>query len=75
MPSRITKEAKKPRSYAETLGLPKTPFTTGRNAIRAWVEHIQRHKELEEENLKLKSMYADLTLANKMLKDVLSKKW
>ena len=36
MPSRITKEAKKPRSYAETFGLPKPPFTTGRNAIRAW---------------------------------------
>jgi len=37
MPSRITKEAKKPRSYAETLGSPKPPFTTGRNAIRAWM--------------------------------------
>jgi hypothetical protein len=48
MPSRITKEAKKPRSFAETLGLPKPPFTTGRNAIRAWVEHIRRLKVLEE---------------------------
>jgi hypothetical protein len=75
MPSKITKEVKKPRLYDETFGLPKTPFTTGRNAIRAWVEHIRRLKELEEENLKLKSMYADLALDNKMLKDVLSKKW
>jgi hypothetical protein len=32
-------------------------------------------KELEEENRKLKHMYADLALDNKMLKDVLSKKW
>jgi hypothetical protein len=48
MPSRITKEGKKPRPYDETLGLPKTPFTTGRNAIRAWVEHIRRLKVLEE---------------------------
>ena len=44
---RITKEAKKPRSYAATLGLPKPPFTTRRNDIKAWVEHIQRLKEIE----------------------------
>ena len=38
-------------------------------------EHLRRLKELEEENRKLKSMYADLALDNKMLKDVISKKW
>ena len=38
-------------------------------------EHLRRLKELEEENRKLKHMYADLALDNKMLKDVLSKKW
>ena len=38
-------------------------------------EQLRRLKELEEENRKLKSMYADLALDNKMLKDVLSKKW
>lgn len=38
-------------------------------------EQLKRLKELEEENRKLKSMYADLALDNKMLKDVLSKKW
>jgi hypothetical protein len=38
-------------------------------------EHPRRLKELEEENRKLKSVYADLALDNKMLKDVLSKKW
>jgi len=36
---------------------------------------LRRLKELEEENRKLKQMYADLALDNKMLKDVLSKKW
>jgi putative transposase len=36
---------------------------------------LKRLKELEEENRKLKTMYADLALDNKMLKDVLSKKW
>jgi putative transposase len=38
-------------------------------------EHLRRLKELKEENRKLKSMYADLALDNKMLKDVFSKKW
>jgi len=37
--------------------------------------HLKKLKELQEENRKLKGMYADLALDNKMLKDVLSKKW
>jgi putative transposase len=36
---------------------------------------LKRLKELEEENRRLKQMYADLSLDNRMLKDVLSKKW
>jgi putative transposase len=38
-------------------------------------EQLKRLKELEEENRKLKSMNANLALDNKMLKDVISKKW
>jgi putative transposase len=38
-------------------------------------EHLKRLKELEEENRKLKHMYAEVSLDNRMLKDVLSKKW
>ncbi len=38
-------------------------------------DELKRLKELEEENRRLKAMYADLALDNKMLKDVLSKKW
>jgi putative transposase len=38
-------------------------------------DQLKRLKELEEENRKLKTMYADIALDNKMLKDVLSKKW
>lgn len=37
--------------------------------------HLKRLKELEAENRKLKQMYADVSLDNTMLKDVLSKKW
>ena len=36
---------------------------------------LKRIKELEEENRKLKHMYAELALDNKMLKDVLGKKF
>ena len=35
----------------------------------------KRLKELEEENRKLKQMYADAALDNMALKDVISKKW
>ncbi|MBE9586003.1 transposase [Mucilaginibacter sp. JRF] len=38
-------------------------------------QDLKRLKELEEENRKLKHMYAELALDNKMLKDVLSKKF
>ena len=37
------------------------------------VSQIRRLKELEEENRKLKQMYADLALDNRILKDVIEK--
>ena len=36
---------------------------------------LRRLKELEDENRKLKQMYAELALDNKILKDVLTKKF
>ena len=38
------------------------------------VSQVVRLKELEAENLRLKQMYADLALDNKILKDVIEKK-
>jgi len=38
------------------------------------VGQIRRIKELEDENRKLKQMYAELALDNKILKDVIEKK-
>ena len=35
---------------------------------------IQRLKELEEENRRLKQMYADLSLENRALKDIIERK-
>jgi putative transposase len=40
----------------------------------AGVPELKRLRELEEENAKLKRMYADLALENTAIKDVLSRK-
>lgn len=39
------------------------------------MNELKRVKGLEEENRKLKQMYADLALDNKMLKDIIGKKF
>jgi putative transposase len=39
------------------------------------VQELARIRELEQENAKLKKMYANLALENEAIKDVLSKKW
>ena len=39
------------------------------------MNELKRFKELEEENRRLKQMYTDLALDNKMLKDILGKKF
>jgi putative transposase len=39
------------------------------------VTEIRRLKQLEDENVKLKRVLADLTLDKAMLQDVLGKKW
>jgi len=38
------------------------------------VSSLKRLKELEEENRRLKQMYADLSLAHRALKDIVEKK-
>lgn len=38
------------------------------------VSHLKRLKELEEENRRLKHMYAELSLDHRILKDVVEKK-
>ena len=41
----------------------------------ASVPEIRRLRELEQENAKLKRMYAELALENTAIKDVLARKW
>ena len=38
------------------------------------VQHLRKMKELEEENRRLKAMYADLSLDHRILKDIVEKK-
>ena len=58
------------------MGVDKSTFYYWRKKFGGMeVAHMKRLKELEEENRKLKQMYADVSLDNRMLKDVLSKKF
>jgi putative transposase len=39
------------------------------------INEVRRLKQLEQENFRLKQIVADLTLDNRALKEVVSKKW
>lgn len=57
------------------LGVHKATFYAWRQKYSGMdSQELKRLKELEDENRRLKQMYADLALDNKILKDVLSKK-
>jgi len=58
------------------LGVHQATFYTWKKKYSGMDSQELRHmKELEEENRRLKQMYADLALDHKILKDVLSKKF
>ena len=38
------------------------------------VQHLRKMKDLEDENRRLKAMYADLSLDHRILKDIVEKK-
>ncbi|MAZ27025.1 MAG: hypothetical protein CL868_08090 [Cytophagaceae bacterium] len=73
------KENKQGRSVGDLsreLGIDKSTFYYWRKKYGGMEQQQpKRLKELEEENARLKQMYADVSLDNKMLKDVLSKKF
>lgn len=76
---KILKENEQGRSVPELareLGVDKSTIYYWRKKYGGMESsHLKRLKELEEENLKLKQMYADASLDIRMLKDVLSKKF
>jgi putative transposase len=58
------------------IGVHRSTFYTWKSKYGGMeVQELKRLKELEEENRKLKQMYAELALDNKILKDVLEKKF
>lgn len=73
------KENEQGRSVGEIsreLGIDKSTFYYWRKKYGGMESSaLKRLKELEQENLKLKQMYADVSLDNTMLKDLLSKKF
>jgi putative transposase len=57
-------------------GISDVTFYTWRSKFGGMeVSDAKRLKQLEDENRKLKQMLADAMLDNKVLKDVVSKKW
>ncbi len=76
---KVLKEIEKGRSVpdvATELGIDKSTIYYWRKKYGGMeTSHLKRLKELEEENRKLKQMYADVSLDITILKDVLSKKF
>jgi len=76
---KILKENEQGRSIsdiARELGIDKSTIYYWRKKYGGMESNqLKRLKELEEENRKLKQMYADVSLDITMLKDVLSKKF
>ena len=70
-------EAGKPAAdICRALGINKQTFYNWKNKYSGMeTQDLRRLKELEEENRRLKQMYAEVAMDNKVLKDVLSKKF
>ncbi len=73
------KENQQGRSVSDVsreLGIEKSTFYYWKKKYGVMELHqLSRLKELEDENRKLKQMYADVSLDLTMLKDILSKKF
>lgn len=67
---------RKVEELSRELGINKGTFYSWRKRYGGMEVHqLKELKELREENLKLKRMYADQALQLEMAKDVISKKW
>ena len=69
-------QGRKSEEICRELGIHKGTFYNWRKKYAGMdASQLKELKELKDENRRLKQMYADLSLDNVMLKDVLSKKW
>ena len=63
------------KDVCRELGISETTYYNWKSKYGGMeASDIRRLKELEEENRKLKQMYADLSLENRALKDIIEKK-
>lgn len=66
----------KPKELCRELGIHETTFYGWKRKFSGMeVSEAIRLRELEDENRRLKAMVADLSLDNRMLKDLNSRKW
>ena len=73
---KANEQGRKAEDICREMGIHKGTFYNWRKKYSGMdASQLKRLKELEEENARLKKMYAELSLDNVMLKDVLSKKW
>lgn len=64
-----------PMALCKEIGISKTTLYSWKSRYSGMeVNQVKRLKELEEENRRLKRMYADLALDHELLKEVLEKK-
>ena len=69
-------QGRKVEDICRELGIHRGTFYNWRSKYAGMeASQLKKLKELEEENRKLKQMYADISLDNVMLKDLLSKKF
>jgi putative transposase len=69
-------EGKKVSEICRTFGISEPTFYNWKSKYGGMtLSELQRVKELEAENARLKRLVADLSLDNQILKEVNSKKW
>ena len=66
---------RKPDDICRELGISRATFYNWKSKYSGMeVSQLKQLRELQEENRKLKAMYADLALDHRILKDVIEKK-
>lgn len=66
---------KSPDEICRDLGISKNTFYLWKKKYGGMeIQHLKKLKELEEENRRLKAMFADLSLDHRILKDIVEKK-
>jgi putative transposase len=66
---------RKPDDICRELGISRATFYNWKSKYSGMeVSQLKQLRELQEENRKLKAMYADLALDHRILKDIIEKK-